>query len=359
MKSFLTALTVAAALIFCAATAWTQPVVPAKSGMVDYLEGKVFLDDKELPFPIVADFPYIKEQGVLRAEDGRAEALMNPGLFLRIGEKSAIRMVTNRFIDTRVELTAGSGVVDFTEATKDNDFTLVWKGATAEIVKAGTYHFDTDPARIKVFSGLARVKLGDQTLPIEVPAGKMVLLSDGKLSMLKFDKEDTDALDRWSMGRDRLVSAANASAARTCNSFSYIAQPAGPCMGNWRWNPWYGLYTYIPYLGEICNPWTGWCMYNPVGVWRVYSYPGAYPANNAGGARAIPAGGGVSAISPANRSAGIQSAAPGGMSRVESSNPGGGQAARIGGVAASSPVAASSGAASPAAGAAAGGRTAK
>ena len=100
----------AALLISAAAPAFGQvgsvaPVTPAKSGMVSYIQGAVYNDDVLIPDPIVAQFPYMKEGGSLRTAEGRAEAVMNPGLMLRLGENSALRMITSRFIDTRVELT--------------------------------------------------------------------------------------------------------------------------------------------------------------------------------------------------------------------------------------------------------------
>ena len=49
-------------------------------------------------------------------EEGLAEVLLPPGFTLRLGENSSIRMITNRLIDTRVELSTGSAIVDALEA---------------------------------------------------------------------------------------------------------------------------------------------------------------------------------------------------------------------------------------------------
>jgi len=212
------------------------PVTPSRSGMVSYIQGAVYLDDKEIPDPIIAQFPYMKENGTLRTAEGKAEAAMNPGVMLWLGENSSLRMITSRFIDTRVELVQGAATVSLTEVAKDNSFTVVFKDATAIIAKAGFYHFYADPAGIKVFAGLARVQVGEQNM--EVTAGKMLVVNGQKASVEKFDKEATDALDRFSGRRGELVAAANASAARDCNpdygySYGYAAN-GRPCVGNWR-----------------------------------------------------------------------------------------------------------------------------
>lgn len=276
MKRVWGALIAAGGVALAAAYAFGQvgsvaPVAPSRSGMVTYIQGAVYLDDKQIPDPIVAQFPYMKDDGSLRTAEGRAEVQMNPGVTQWLGENSSLRMVTSRFIDTRVELMQGAATVALTEINKDNSFTVVCKDAAAVIAKAGFYHFYADPVGIKVFEGLARVQVGDQN--IEVPAGKMLVMEGQKASVEKFDKEVTDALDRFSGHRGELMAAANASAARNCRTSLTFVSNTSPCMGNWNWNPYYGLWTYIPYMNRYCDPIWGYCYYNPMGAWNYYYRP--------------------------------------------------------------------------------------
>jgi hypothetical protein len=264
-----------------------QPVAPSKSGMVSYIEGEVRIDDQIIPDPIVAQFPYMKENGTLRTGEGRAEVQMLPGWAMRLGEHSLLRMVTNRFIDTRVELAEGSAVVQVPEIQKDNSLAMVLGSAVITIAKAGDYHFDASPARLKVFAGEANVKIGSETL--FVAGGKMVNLGGALASVEKFNKEETDALDRWSARRGELAAAANPSSSKqvydTYGSgapcYSTIGNPGimnlnpgpAPCVGTLRWNPWYGMWTYIPYGGLVCDPFWGYCYYNPMRVYSTYYAP--------------------------------------------------------------------------------------
>ncbi len=48
---------------------------------------------------------------MLRTGQGRAEVLLTPGVFLRVGENSAIRMLDNRLLSTRVEIVSGNAIV--------------------------------------------------------------------------------------------------------------------------------------------------------------------------------------------------------------------------------------------------------
>ena len=280
----------AVALVGLAAMpAAAQPVAPSKSGMVSYIEGEVRIDDQIIPDPIVAQFPYMKENGALRTGEGRAEVQMLPGWAMRLGEHSLLHMVTNRFIDTRVELVEGSAVVQVPEIQKDNSLTVVLSNAAITIAKAGDYHFDASPARLKVFAGEANVKIGNET--VVVGSGKMVNLGGALASVEKFNKEETDSLDRWSARRGELAAAANASSAKQvydtygnrapCYStnFNSGVYPMGlnpgvtPCVGTMRWNPWYGMWTYIPYGGMVCDPFWGYCYYNPMRVYSTYYAP--------------------------------------------------------------------------------------
>jgi hypothetical protein len=281
-------------IMMAAVPAAAQPVVPSKSGMVSYIEGEVRIDDQLVPDPIIAQFPYMKENGALRTVEGRAEVQMLPGWAMRLGEHSLLRMITNRFIDTRVELVEGSGVVQVPEIQKDNSLTVVVGSAAILIAKAGDYRFDASPARLKVFAGEANVKVGNETLV--VGGGKMVNLGGALASVEKFNKEESDALDRWSARRGELASAANASSAKQvydsygrnapCYSTNVNPGTTNPCLGTLRWNPWYGMWTYIPFGGRVCDPFWGYCYYNPTQAYSMYYAPQLVyqpPANWGGG----------------------------------------------------------------------------
>lgn len=331
-----------------AQTGSVAPVTPSKSGMVSYIQGAVYNDDALIPDPIVAQFPYIKEGSALRTAEGRAEVVMNPGVMVRVGENSALRMITNRFIDTRVELTQGAATVQLVETEKDNSFTLVCKDATVSISKAGFYHFYAQPGSVKVFSGEVRVQMGEQT--IEVSAGKMLQFDGGNASVQRFDKESTDSLDNWSGRRGELVSAANASAARNCGNGGYTnfqsVRTNGylsntPCQGNWNWNPYYSMWTYIPMMNRYCDPFWGYCYYNPIGAWNYYYQPRPVYTNTGGGGGVSPVArgttnpGGSSTGTPLGVGTRTAASAPsfGGGSSVAASGPSGngaGAAAAIG-----------------------------
>ena len=129
---------------------------------------------------------------------------------------------------------------------------------------------------------------GQSTL---VGAGKM--MDSATASVEKFDKEATDAMDNWAKRRAELIAMANASSAKqvhdygcTPNSnFAAVNNGASsPCYNHcnsWRYNPWYGLITYIPCGANIYSPY-GYRYYSPYNVMGAYYVP-LRPIYNGGG----------------------------------------------------------------------------
>jgi hypothetical protein len=278
-----------------------QPVISAKSGLISYVEGRVYLSDQVVE-PSPTHFPEVKENAVVRAAEGRAEVLLTPGVVLRLGENSSFKMLTNRLIDTRLELLTGSAVVEADEIAKDTNVTLVCKDGTVSLSKKGLYRFDTAPARLKVYEGLASAQVAGQN--VEVAGGKMLGLGGTIASVEKFDKEDTDSLDNWSKRRGELVAMANVSAARQVHDsgcagfsgFSFVTPvsssqpcPSDPCAPSWRYNQWYGMITYIP-CGTAWSPY-GDRYWNPMNVMRAYYVPPPFMGNR--GVGSYGGGGGV------------------------------------------------------------------
>jgi len=273
-------------LALSAIPALAQPVISAKSGLISYVEGKVYLSD-QIVEPSPTHFPDVKENALVRTAEGRAEVLLTPGVVLRLGENSSFKMLTNRLIDTRLELLTGSAVVEADEIAKDTNVSLVLKDGTVSLGKKGLYRFDTAPAQLKVFEGLASVQFAGQN--VEVAGGRMLGLGGTVASVEKFDKEDTDSLDNWSQRRGEMVAMANISAAKQVHDsgcgglagLSFVtptststSQPclANPCAPSWRYNQWYGLITYIPCGAMAWSPY-GYQYWTPQTVTQAYYQP--------------------------------------------------------------------------------------
>jgi hypothetical protein len=295
-RSSCAAISVSIFIAFSSTAALAQTVISAHSGLIHYVEGRVLLDGNPVEVKIT-NFPEVKENMELRTEDGRAEVLLNPGVFLRLAENSAVRMVANKLSDTKVEFLSGSALIESSRelAQKENFVTILYKGSAAHLRKSGIYRFDSDPAQFRVYSGEAEVESGSNVLIVRT--GKLVSL-DGLVAVEKFDPKDGDELSRWSQRRAEYVSMANVSAAK------YVSNSGtGWNTSGWYFNPYFGMFTYIPMNGMFNSPY-GYSYFSPWTVNRVYQNPGNYTGNNSGFS------GGSSRVAPVTTAPTVTSTSP-------------------------------------------------
>ena len=252
-----------------------QQVVSAHSGVIHQADGQVMVDDKNVELKF-GQFPELKPNQELRTEDGRAEILLTPGSFLRVGENSAIRMISNRLTDTQIEVLSGSAMVECEQLLKDNAITLIYKENKMLLEKAGLYRVDSDPARFRVYEGEAIVR--GESGQLTLKTAKETPLN-GVLTASKFDNEVGDELYRWSKRRSNDLSVANVSAARSAYSSDYGSYGdfySG--YGGWAFNPWFGMFTFVPYSGILYSPF-GYSFWSP---YNAYYYAPAYFYNGGG-----------------------------------------------------------------------------
>lgn len=257
--------------------ALAQSVISARAGLIHYVEGQVYLGDEPIESKF-GNFPEVKENGQLRTGEGRAEVLLSPGVFLRLGENSSFRMITNRLIDTRLEFLSGSAIVEAEDLPYA--ITVVDKDITVKIVKKGLYRFDSSPATVHVFDGLAEVTAGDKTL--QVKDGHMLSLDT--MAVSHFDKNATDAMDRWSARRAEYLSMANVSAANSLRTSGSLYNGGlyngglyngGAFTNGWYWNPYFGMFTFVPFGGGSWYSPYGFRYWTPFDVYMAYM-PGYY-----------------------------------------------------------------------------------
>lgn len=240
-----------------------QSIVSARSGAIHHVEGVARIDNEVIQTKF-AEFPNLEENSVLRTELGRVEMLLTPGVIVRLGEDSALKMLSNRLTDTRLEFLEGSALVEAMEILDDNAITLLYKGAAISIEKPGLYRLDSDPAQLRVYKGKATVTKSDEVLTAK--GGRLVELGEF-LVATKFDAKDGDSLYRWSSRRSSYLAMANISAARSLDLWGVPWRRAG-----WYWNPYFGMFTFVPYHGIFSSPF-GYSFWSPREVYAVYAPP--------------------------------------------------------------------------------------
>jgi hypothetical protein len=216
-----------------------QLVISTRSGIVHFFEGAVYLGDQPLESH-PGKFPSVPPGAELRTTEGRVEVLLTPGVFVRIGEWSTIRMIANQLSDTRVELLAGSAVVDSAEPSSGTSVTLIYKNWSVRFLEQGVYRIDSDPPRLWVLQGKAEVSADTHGEALSVGHGIYVPFAPALVPDRSIDPP-RDALSLWAEGRQQSISADNAIAAN-------IQDPASIDTSNSGHSFTLPRYTYLPLL---------------------------------------------------------------------------------------------------------------
>lgn len=239
----------------------------ALPGTVNYVEGSVDLGNQALNAKSIGATTLEPGQTIV-TNNGKAEILLTPGVFVRLGDNSALQLVSPNLTKTEVQLERGKAMVEVDEIHKDNDLLMADNGAVTQMQKAGLYEFNADSGKVLVFKGEAKVDEGD--LHKEVKGGHELNVEQAKLKTTGFDKdkyEDSD-LYKFSSLRSQYIADASANAAE-----QYAGAGWAP---GWFWDPWYSAYTFFPYGGFMYSPFGwGWGFYSPAWI-GYYGAPGFY-----------------------------------------------------------------------------------
>jgi hypothetical protein len=256
----------------------------ASPGTVNYIEGQVSIDGRAVAKNQYG-YSQLESNHVLSTQTGKAEILLSPGVFLRVGNNSEIRMVSPGLVAPQVEVIRGEAMVEADWVPKDAQISVLEHGAQASIRKAGLYRFDSDHSKIEVIDGNLQVTENDQTK--EFGRGREVTLSDAKLKPVSFDRKAEDDLYRWSSVRDSYLAEANVSTAQSASA-GY-----GPYWGaGWYWNPYFAFWSWLPGDGYFFSPF-GYPFFSPGYVGYAGFYRGGFGYRGGLGYR-----GGVAAFAP-------------------------------------------------------------
>jgi hypothetical protein len=207
MRTLRACLTLLAAVAL-ALPAIGQSVISTRSGVVYYFDGSVYLENQPLESHM-GKFPNVPQGAELRTAQGHAEVVLTPGVFLRMGDNSAVRMLSNDLANTRVELEAGSAIVDSSasEPSSGTAVTLVFRDWQIHAAQAGVYRVDSDPPRVWVLKGEAEVT-GAKGQPARVGEGMDMSLTTA-LRPEPSTAEPADSLSDWNSGRSESIVADN------------------------------------------------------------------------------------------------------------------------------------------------------
>jgi len=247
----------------------------ATPGTLNYVEGQASIGDQTLDSKAVGSAELQNGQ-VLATGNGKAELLLTPGVYLRLGDNSSVQMISTGLTNTQLALSQGQAMLEVDQIFPENNIRISQPGASTRVLKTGLYDFDAANNTVRVFDGKADVFEGDH--PTTVKGGhEVVLHPDAKLKSQGFDKKEiarNDDLYRWSSLRSEYLSEANIDTAQYFYANGWYGPGWGPGFwgpgwwgpgfwgAGWFWDPWFGGFTFVPVGGYLFNPF-GWGFYSP------------------------------------------------------------------------------------------------
>ncbi|MCZ2389604.1 MAG: FecR domain-containing protein [Acidobacteria bacterium] len=307
MTKFISRLAAFAALfVFGAGLAYSQGitaatnkfVISAEAGGVSYTEGTVSVARKAGKSGVLLKGDEIKVgDRVSTGNDGRAEILLNPGSYLRVGENSAFEFISTDLEDLRIRLVRGAAVLEV-YASREFRVDVLTPHGKVRLAETGVYRFDVDKAStsVAVWEGKALMGRGGETVVKEDRKG---VLAGGVVTVAKFD-HDKDSLEAWSKSRSKELAKATANLKRRA-----VREDLRNSLYSTSFNAWnsFGLWVFDPFMDGWCFLPFGYGWYSPYGYgfgnYLGYYYPRNYPwwnpwypfPPNSGGSHGNPGGG--------------------------------------------------------------------
>lgn len=228
------------------AAAGDKYVISARAGGVNFVEGNVGVVRLRGKSGLLVKGDKLEiGDRVSTGDTGRAEILLNPGSYLRLGSNSAFEFKTTALDDLQLIVGRGSAIF---EVFADDEFKVtVRTPATGyELVQSGVYRVDVPengPASLEVWKGKA---VANGT---ELKGGKVATGSGASMAVAKFDRDEKDALELWSKDRAKqlakITNSLQGRDLRTALMQSFLGR---------RWNVYnsFGLWVYDPFSFSYC-----------------------------------------------------------------------------------------------------------
>ncbi len=250
-------------------------------GTLNYVEGAVYLDGRPVGKNSVGNTQMAAGQ-LLETHEGKAEILLNPGIYLRVDDHSTVKMVSPYLTPTQVEVQRGKVGVEVDQLLKQNVVQVINHGVTTQLVKTGYYEFNANDGSVRVYKGQAEVEYAENHWAKVKGGREMALVSGERQNETKFQPNpQEDQLMAWSKLRSQYLAEANNQLA---------PQYYGPGFyPGWYWNPYMFGYTYLGWspfyspfgwgfypLGWGGIGWGGWYGFHPVHGWVGHGFGGGF-----------------------------------------------------------------------------------
>jgi hypothetical protein len=227
-------------------------VISAKAGNVSYTEGSASVIRKNGKSGyLVKDEKLEIGDKVSTGADGKAEILLNPGSYLRLGSNSGFEFVTTDLNDLKLKLNNGVAILEVF-AADEFKVSVELPNAQIGLTRSGVFRIDVlsdGTGKISVWKGKVYVGAEKQ----EVKAGRYAFFGKGNASIAKFDRDNKDEFDNWSKVRAKGLAEINARLQRDAlrnsllNTYNRGVWNIYNSIGVWVFNPVLRRWCFLPF----------------------------------------------------------------------------------------------------------------
>src|SRR5262245_65075683 len=240
-----------------------QYLISTKAGFINRVEGEVYVlrADGEGDEKGRASLGTQMRAGdrLSVAANGFAEALLNPGSYLRLSENTEVRAVSVDLDSVRFELIKGSVIAEIGQINKKAPIEIITPQGALTVAKAGLHRIDAKGSATMVAVRQGEIHLGTPSdfaanQSLKIKSGKVVTLTGstqpgqpdppGPLDVAKLDKDAIDKFDTWSFNRAQALTEANVKA----------LSRSGALTAGWYYDPFFNFYTFVPSRSWFWSP---------------------------------------------------------------------------------------------------------
>lgn len=235
-------------------------VISAEAGGVNYVEGRVTVSRGNQTSGYLLKGDSVSVGDVIETSaDGRAEILLNPGSYARLGSDSNFEFLDTSLEDLELKLNRGVAIFEVI-TTDDFSFVIRTPKASFNIVRSGIYRVDVladGKGQIEVWKG--RALIGSDS-DARVKKGRTATVDGGQVAIVKFDRDDRDDLEEWSRDRSKEISKINSRLEREklrdslISSFYRNRWNLYDSFGVWVYDPTWRSFVFLPFGSRWYSP---------------------------------------------------------------------------------------------------------
>ncbi len=177
--------------------------ISAKAGGVNFIEGDVTVERKEGRSGVLLRRDQLEiGDRVSTGANGKAEILLNPGSYIRLGSNTSFHFLTTSLDDLKIRVESGTAMFEVFAA---NEFQVAVETPTGSIalIETGVYKIDVPQnglATVAVFEGKAQLADPKMTL---IKKGRTSVIGSTSAAVTKFDRDKRGDLGDWSKSRSK------------------------------------------------------------------------------------------------------------------------------------------------------------